>query len=71
TLVMAFLMTEEQFRLSTTGGQVGKAVADDPGQVAAPVAVNFCPYCGSRMGEGFRFCPTCGKELPADRPLLP
>lgn len=24
----------------------------------------FCPYCGERVEEGYRFCRRCGKELP-------
>lgn len=23
----------------------------------------FCPYCGARVGEEFKFCPKCGKQL--------
>lgn len=64
-LVTAFLMTEEQFRLSTGGEAVadgGTGVAEAKTTVSSEV--KFCPYCGSRMGEGFKFCPTCGRELP-------
>jgi hypothetical protein len=25
--------------------------------------VNFCPYCGGSVGEGFKFCQYCGKSL--------
>lgn len=25
---------------------------------------NFCPYCGEKTEEDFRFCKSCGKELP-------
>ena len=26
--------------------------------------VNFCPYCGTKLEEGFEFCQNCGKKLP-------
>ncbi len=26
--------------------------------------VNFCPYCGTKIKEGFEFCAKCGKKLP-------
>jgi DNA-directed RNA polymerase subunit RPC12/RpoP len=26
--------------------------------------VNFCPYCGSKVLNDFKYCPTCGKEIP-------
>ena len=26
--------------------------------------VSFCPYCGARAGENFKFCQYCGKTLP-------
>lgn len=26
--------------------------------------MNFCPYCGTELENGFSFCPKCGKELP-------
>ena len=60
-LVTALLMTEEQLRLSTVGEPAGAAV----GEATPSGEVNYCPYCGSGVGEGFRFCPACGKELPA------
>ncbi len=24
----------------------------------------FCPYCGAKLQEDFRFCPKCGREQP-------
>lgn len=24
----------------------------------------YCPYCGTKLGEGFTFCGKCGKPLP-------
>lgn len=24
----------------------------------------YCPYCGEKAEEGYRFCRRCGKELP-------
>jgi ribosomal protein S14 len=65
TLVTALMMTEEQFRLSTAAGEpAAEAVADLPPDSTASPLVNFCPYCGSPSGEGFRFCRACGRELP-------
>ena len=26
-------------------------------------APNFCPYCGTRLGETAAFCPKCGKRV--------
>lgn len=23
----------------------------------------YCPYCGGKMEEGFRFCPQCGRRI--------
>jgi hypothetical protein len=65
TLVTALMMTEEQLRLSTAAGDsAGEAAAGPPPDAIAPPAVNFCPYCGSPSGKGFRFCPACGREVP-------
>ncbi len=65
TLVTALMMTEEQFRLSTTAAEpAGVAAADLLPDRTASSVVNFCPFCGSPSGEGFRFCPACGRELP-------
>ena len=25
--------------------------------------MNYCPYCGEQVGEGFAFCPRCGRQL--------
>lgn len=63
TLVTALLMTEAQLRLSTTEAPAAVSDADSPPASQVP-EVNFCPYCGSPAGEGFRYCPSCGKELP-------
>ncbi len=27
-------------------------------------AAAFCPYCGERAQESYRYCRKCGKELP-------
>jgi NADH pyrophosphatase NudC (nudix superfamily) len=65
TLVTALLMTEEQFRLSTMGATDAETVTSAVSEQAAPArTINFCPACGSRVGEGFRFCAGCGTELP-------
>lgn len=26
--------------------------------------VNFCPFCGAEVENGYQFCAKCGKELP-------
>lgn len=31
-------------------------------------AKQFCPFCGTQLGEGFNFCPKCGKPQPAPSP---
>ncbi len=31
---------------------------------ADDVESNFCPYCGTKAEDGYRFCNKCGKELP-------
>ena len=28
------------------------------------VAAAFCPYCGTKAGQGMVFCPSCGARLP-------
>lgn len=28
------------------------------------VAAAFCPYCGTKAGQGTAFCPSCGARLP-------
>lgn len=25
---------------------------------------NFCPYCGEKLGEDFKYCNNCGKQQP-------
>lgn len=25
---------------------------------------NFCPYCGTKVQDGFNYCNKCGKRLP-------
>ena len=34
---------------------------------------NFCPNCGCKLEEGFRFCPMCGMDFgkPAEAPVQP
>ncbi len=31
---------------------------------AARDDIAFCPYCGEKVEEGYRYCRKCGKELP-------
>lgn len=26
--------------------------------------MQYCPYCGTKVGGDFEFCPKCGKKLP-------
>ena len=26
--------------------------------------VNFCPYCGTKVSDGYLYCSNCGKKLP-------
>ena len=26
-------------------------------------SAGFCPYCGTRSEDGFRYCPNCGRSL--------
>lgn len=28
--------------------------------------VAFCPYCGAKVADDFRYCHKCGKQLPED-----
>lgn len=28
--------------------------------------VEFCPYCGTKVEDEFRYCHKCGKQLPED-----
>lgn len=66
TLVTALLMTEEQFRLSTTGAPSAETTSGPVAGQAIPTrTINYCPACGSPVSEGFRFCAGCGTELPS------
>jgi len=66
TLVTALLMTEEQFRLSTTGAPSAGTTSGPVARQATPTrTINYCPACGSPVSEGFRFCAGCGTELPS------
>ena len=31
-------------------------------------AQSYCPYCGTRVEQGFAYCPSCGKRLPEGKP---
>ena len=31
-------------------------------------AQSYCPYCGTRVEQGFAYCPYCGKRLPEGKP---
>lgn len=65
TLVTALLMTEEQFRLSTTGALGAEATSSTVAEQAISArTVSFCPACGSPVSEGDRFCAGCGTGLP-------
>jgi hypothetical protein len=41
-----------------------------PSQVPVPVGnpgprpdAGFCAYCGTRLGEGYRYCPNCARAI--------
>lgn len=41
--------------------------AAGPGEEKAaerPKGNSFCPYCGERVADDYRFCPKCGRDLP-------
>jgi hypothetical protein len=40
------------------GGQRESVTFDEGGDTA------YCPYCGARTDDGYRFCKKCGKRLP-------
>ena len=29
-----------------------------------PEQANYCPYCGNKANENFKFCKKCGEKLP-------
>lgn len=29
---------------------------------------SYCPYCGTRIEQGYAYCPSCGKRLPEGKP---
>lgn len=31
-------------------------------------AQSYCPYCGTRIEQGYAYCPSCGKRLPEGKP---
>ena len=41
-------------------GQVHLASREDQPSTTGRL---FCPHCGARVGEDFKFCPKCGKEI--------
>ncbi len=38
-----------------------ESVTDDSSE---QIKVNYCPYCGTAVGEDFDFCASCGMSLP-------
>lgn len=36
----------------------------EPEEESPGGGVCFCPYCGTKLGEGFAYCAKCGRELP-------
>jgi len=49
----------------------GSHITDDTtGTVTYPFTghvydtINYCPYCGSKVQNDFKFCPQCSKEIP-------
>jgi predicted amidophosphoribosyltransferase len=26
--------------------------------------INYCPFCGAKLGTNYKYCSQCGKEIP-------
>lgn len=49
---------------STQNWQSPTSAPAQPGTAAQ----SYCPYCGTRIEQGYAYCPSCGKRLPEGKP---
>lgn len=58
----SFDITDDREEPDPLNRQFGDAEASSSQTESGNAA--FCPYCGEKVEDGYRYCRRCGKELP-------
>ncbi len=59
-----FDITDSREEQDPLNARFGGATPDEAGEPHPDGEIEFCPYCGALIGDGYRYCRKCGKKLP-------
>lgn len=60
----AFDITSGQEEPDPLNQRFGDADSKSNSDITSNASCAYCPYCGEKVQEDFKFCKSCGKKLP-------